>query len=70
MNSSNHCNNLEFDQNLKSSHIFENIPKNGIDYVRDQKGAYFNHVHGVEYEKYELMKTLKSFSIFHPIAEM
>ena len=61
VNSSNHCSNLEFNKNLNISKIFHDFPQEILDYVQDQKGAYFNHVFAIEYNKYKNNDNLKNF---------
>jgi len=61
VNSLNHCNNLEFNQNLNISKIYQGIPQQIIDYVRNQQGAFFNHENAVEYQSYDNDDNLKDF---------
>lgn len=63
VNSTNHCNTLQFNENFNISQIFKEIPPELLDYVHENKGVYFNHEFAVEYETYREDRDLHEF--FH-----
>lgn len=63
VSSLNHCNTLEFNSKFNISQIYHNMPAEIIEYVKKQKGAYFNHENAVEYQNYLDDDNLKDF--FH-----
>lgn len=63
VNSSNHCQQIEFNNYTNISKIFGSISENLLNYITDNNGAYYNHNYAVEDQNYEKDKKLNNF--FH-----